>query len=163
MVLKPDNYLEKLYDEYADLLYRIALTHSQNQYDAMDAVQDVFVKIASLNKQFSDKEYQKAWLIRLVINRCHDLSRKIRIRQYTPLEEAYDIPDEDSQISPNIKDALDSLPEKLKSVLVLHYLEGFSVEETAGILKISVSAVKMRLSRARDLVKVTFEKEEFYD
>lgn len=163
MVLKPDNYLEKLYDEYADLLYRIALTHSQNQYDAMDAVQDVFVKIASLNKQFLDKEYQKAWLIRLVINRCHDLSRKIRIRQYTPLEEAYDIPDEDSQISPNIKDALNSLPEKLKSVLVLHYLEGFSVEETAGILKISVSAVKMRLSRARDLVKVTFEKEEFYD
>ena len=163
MVLKLDNYLEKLYDEYADLLYRIALTHSQNQHDAMDAVQDVFVKLVSMDKSFSDKEHQKAWLIRLVINRCHDLSRKLRVRQYTPLEEVYDFPEEDSRLSSNVMELLDGLPEKFKTVLVLHYLEGFSVEETADILKISVSAVKMRLSRARDLIKDTHKKEEFYD
>ena len=163
MVLKPENFLEKLYDEYADLLYRIALTHSQNQHDAMDAVQDVFLKVASLNKAFSDKNYEKAWLIRLVINRCHDLSRKIRIRQYTPLDEVYDFPDDESKLSPNVREMLDGLPEKFKTVLVLHYLEGFSVEETADILKLSVSAVKMRLSRARDFVKDTYKKEEFYD
>ena len=163
MVLKLDNYLEKLYDEYADLLYRIALTHSQNQYDAMDAVQDVFVKLVSMDKSFSDKEHQKAWLIRLVINRCHDLSRKLRVRQYTPLEEVYDFPEEDSRLFTNVMELLDGLPEKFKTVLVLHYLEGFSVEETADILKLSISAVKMRLSRAREFVKDTHEKEEFYD
>ena len=163
MLLKTEKYLEILYDEYADLLYRIALTHSQNQHDAMDAVQDVFVKVASLDKSFSDKEHQKAWLIRLVINRCHDLSRKLRVRHYTPLEEVYDFPDENSRLSPNVREMLDGLPEKFKTVLVLHYLEGFSVEEISAILNISISAVKMRLSRARDFVKDKHEKEEFYD
>ncbi len=163
MVLKSEKLLENLYDEYADMLYRIALTHSHSQHDAMDAVQDVFLKVAFLNKFFHDKNYEKAWLIRLVINRCHDLSRKIRIRQYTPLDEVYDFPDEESKLSPNVKEMLDGLPEKFKTVLVLHYLEGFSVEETADILKLSVSAVKMRLSRARDFVKDAYKKEGFYD
>ncbi len=163
MLLKYQNDFEKIYDEYADLLYRIALTHSANQYDAMDAVQDVFVKFASSDKVFSDKEHQKAWFIRLVINRCHDLSRKLHVRQYTPLDEVYDFPDEDSRLSPNVREILDGLPEKFRTVLVLHYLEGFSVQETADILKLSVSAVKMRLSRAREFVKEKHEKGEFYD
>ncbi len=162
MVLKPDNYLEKLYDEYADLLYRIALTHSLNQHDAMDAVQDVFLKFVSIDKTFTDEEHQKAWFIRLVINRCHDLTRKNQVREYIPLDEVYDVADEESHLSPSVKEMLEGLPEKFKTVLVLHYLEGFSVEETAMILKLSVSAVKMRLARARDYIKDKHKKEEFY-
>jgi len=45
-----------------------------------------------------------------------------------------------------------------KSVIMLHYIEGFSVEETASILSISKSAVKMRLKRGRDKLKVAYEK-----
>jgi RNA polymerase sigma-70 factor (ECF subfamily) len=57
--------------------------------------------------------------------------------------------------------AVEQLPEKLKSVVVLHYLEGLSVEMTAKSLKISSSAVKMRLSRGREMLKDILEKEEF--
>ena len=57
--------------------------------------------------------------------------------------------------------AVSQLPEKLKNVVVLHYLEGLSVEMTAKSLKISSSAVKMRLSRGREMLKDILEKEEF--
>ena len=84
--------LEKVYDSYADMLYRIALIHSLNSHDAMDAVQDVFLKYVSENKRFSDEEHKKAWLIRCTVNRCLDNIRKSKIRGYTPIEDAYDLP-----------------------------------------------------------------------
>lgn len=50
---------------------------------------------------------------------------------------------------PDVVSLMEGLPVKLKTVVVLHYLEGFSVEEVAKILHIGISAVKMRLNRAR--------------
>lgn len=163
MAIELSDGFEKVYDNYADMLYRIALTHSNDAHDAMDAVQDVFVKLVSLEKQFTDEEHRKAWLIRSTINRCHDLSRRASIRFYTPLEEAYELPEEENRLPLRVKEALEGIPEKFKTVLVLHYLEGFSVEETAEILKLSLSAVKMRLSRAREYLKEKHQKEDFYD
>ena len=157
-----NNEIEKLYDEYSDLLYRLALTHSSNAEDASDAVHDVFLKYASSPKLFFDEEHRKAWFIRVTINRCLDLHRKNKVRSYSPLDEAYDIPSEENGISRDLKEMLDSLPENYRSVLVLHYLEGFSVEETAKLLKLSESAVKMRLNRAREYVKSSYNKEDFY-
>ena len=55
---------------------------------------------------------------------------------------------------------LAEIPEKNRSAVVLHYLEGYSVEEVAQMLDISVSAVKMRLSRGRDALKSVMSKEE---
>ena len=55
---------------------------------------------------------------------------------------------------------LEKLPAKNKTVMILHYLEGFSVEEIAVMLRISVSAVKMRLSRGREQMRNEIEKEE---
>ena len=155
--------IEKLYEEYSDLLYRLALSHSANAEDASDAVQDVFLKYATSPRLFLDEEHRRAWFIRVTINRCNDIYRKNKVRDYTPLDELYDVPSEENGISKALKEMLDSLPENFKSVIVLHYLEGFSVEETANILKLSVSAVKMRLNRARDFVKSSYNKEDFYD
>ncbi|MBR5314010.1 MAG: RNA polymerase sigma factor [Clostridia bacterium] len=154
---------EELYDKYADMLYRIALTHSHDSEDAMDAVQDVFVKCFTLQKIFFDEEHCKAWLIRATINRCHDITRKKKVRSYVPLDEIYDVPEQKEGIAPDLKSLLDELLEKYKDVVVLHYLEGFSIEECAKILSLSVSAVKMRLMRAREFVKQSYTKEELYD
>ena len=154
--------LEKVYDEYADMLYRIALSHSGNSHDAMDAVQDVFIKLTSDKLSFKDEEHRKAWLIKATVYRCIDLMRKRQIRIYTPIEEAYDLPNEENSLPSSVKAMLESLPQKFKSMLILHYLEGFSVEEIANIFGLSVSAVKMRLSRARDYVKEKYKLEDFY-
>lgn len=162
MAIMTDHDIETAYDLYADLLYRVALSHTSDSEDAMDAVQDVFVKFAKEQKTFADEEHRKAWLIRVTVNRCHDLHRKRRLRLYTPLEEALDVPADDRTIENSVAQTLSTLPDKYKTVLILHYLEGFSVNELADILKLSVSAVKMRLTRAREQFKVSCEKEDLH-
>ena len=145
--------LQTAYDTYADLLYRLALSHLQHSEDAMDAVQDVFLKLMSSQKQFRDPEHERAWLIRVTINCCHDLARRRRIRTHASLDELEHVAASDDFLRPDVLQAVDALDDKYKSAVVLHYLEGFSVEETAFSLGLSVSAVKMRLSRAREMLK----------
>jgi RNA polymerase sigma-70 factor (ECF subfamily) len=120
----------------------------------------VFVKLAVADKHFKDDEHERAWLIRVMINRCHDLQRRRNIRAYTPLDEVTDLPDPRDNERPAVLQAVDTLPEKLKSVVVLHYLEGYSVEKTASILGLSLSATKMRLSRGREMLKIAMEDQE---
>jgi len=144
--------VEAAYEQYADLLYRLALSHLQHREDALDAVQDVFLKFAASPKTFSDDEHERAWFIRVTVNRCHDLQRRRTVRRHTPLDDITELSDE-SNVRPAVLEAVDTLADNLKTVVVLHYLEGFSVEETAKLLRISVSAVKMRLSRARESLK----------
>ena len=152
--------VEKLYDEYADLLYRIALSHVGNREDAMDAVQDVFVKYVTLKKKMTDNDYRKSWFIRVTINRCYDLLRRRSVRDYTPLDDVGEIAVSDEYDLPrNINTMLECVSEKYRTVLVLHYIEGFSIEEIAKIFNVTPSAVKMRLMRAREAVKAKHNEE----
>ncbi len=151
--------LAEAYDKYADMLYRLALTHLGTREDAEDAVHDVFAKYMIASPSFRDSEHEKAWFIRTTVNRCHDIFRHRARRNHLALEEAENI-GHTHEDEPEIIRVVHSLPEKYKSVVVLHYLEGFSVEETARILSLTVSAVKMRLSRGRDYIKELIGKEE---
>lgn len=159
MILSPERktIFYEVYDKYSDILYRIALSHLQNREDAEDVVQDVFVKYMGTADRFEDESHEKAWLIRVTINRCHDFFRRNRVREYVPLENAETISsDENIEKSLELSELLTTLrkiPEKYKTVIVLHYLEGFSVEEISKTLKLSVSAVKMRLLRGREILK----------
>ena len=67
--------LEQAYEKYADMLYRIALSHLKNHEDAEDVVQEVFIKYMHHFMPFSDEKHEKAWLICVTANRCHDLLR----------------------------------------------------------------------------------------
>ncbi len=144
--------LEAAYDRYADMLYRLALSHLHHTADAMDAVQDVFLKYAQHHVLWHNDEHERAWLIRTTINRCHDLHRKRNIRAHQSLDDIVEHPAPDNE-APAVLDAVRALPEKYRDVVVLHYLEGFQINEVASMLSLSVSAVKMRLSRARDLLR----------
>lgn len=160
---KPGSDIGKAYEKYSDMLYRIALLEIRNHEDAMDAVQDVFLKYMQKNVLFSSDEHEKAWFIRSTINRCRDIYRKNSVRNHEDISEMENLAASEG-VSDETKEvlwAVEQLPEKLKSVVVLHYLEGLSVEMTAKSLKISSSAVKMRLSRGREMLKDILEKEEF--
>lgn len=156
--------IAEAYDRYADLLYRLALTHTQNPEDAQDAVHDVFAKYIDASPEFRDPEHERAWLIRCTVNRCHDLLRRHKVREYVPLDDMAEIlADPGSGHQQNALDVmhcLAKLPEKNKAAIVLHYLEGLSVEETAKALGISLSAAKMRLNRGRDALKELMRPEE---
>ena len=151
--------IDEIYAKYADMLYRLALTHSSSKEDAEDAVHDAFAAFLTAEPRFEDAEHEKAWFIRVTINKCRDITRKNSVRVYTDLEEIGEIAAKEEKESPAVT-ALRRLHEKYRAVISLHYLEGYSVEETAHILNLSLSAVKMRLSRGRLKLREIIEKEE---
>ncbi len=154
--------LSEAYGLYSDMLYRIAVTQLGGSDDAMDAVHDVFLRFIDSAPAFSDSEHEKAWFIRAVINRCHDILRHKKVRNHLSVDEIHHIASDDSQAEAllGLNTALATIPEKYRVAVTLHYLEGFSVEEVASILRIGVSAVKMRLSRGREALKQNLKKEE---
>lgn len=155
------NAVGEAYDLYADMLYRLALTHLRSAHDAEDAVHDVFIKYHLASHLLKDDEHKRAWLIRSTVNRCRDLLRRQKIRNHLSLDDvgntafAHESRADDAL---DVTAALNALPQKMRTVIVLHYLEGFTVEEITLMLGISASAVKMRLSRGRDLIKEVLTK-----
>lgn len=145
--------LEAAYEAYADMLYRLALSYTGCGADAEDVLQEAFIKYYRSAPVFADTYYERAWLIRVTVNCCHDCVRSMKRRREAPIEEAANLAAEEPYGVGAVLDAVASLPEKYRTCVILHGLEGFSVEETADMLKISVSAVKMRLSRARAMLK----------
>lgn len=153
------NDLSSAYEKYADMLYRLALSNSNSREDAEDAVHDAFASYLTQEPVFFSEEHEKAWLIRVTVNKCRDTLRKNAVRTYTELDAAGDLaaPEEEEN---SVIEALRRLPEKYRTAVTLHYLEGYSVEETGKILELSGSAVKMRLSRGRLKLLEILEKEE---
>lgn len=143
---------EKIYDSYAPMLYRLALSNTTSREDAEDVVQDVFCKLMDHLDTFSNESHMRAWLVRVTINQSHDVIRRNGVRQYQQLDEMAEQLSKEDEL-PEIYEHLKQLPGKYRSVLVLHYLEGYNVREIAGMLRLTQSAIKMRLSRGRDLLK----------
>lgn len=151
--------IDAVFSRYGDVLYRLALARLGNDADAQDVVQDVFVKYLSKTPEFNSDQHQKAWLLKTAINCCHDLTKKQKVREYLPLDEAYGIAAHNNDGVKDLLSLLQQLPPIYKDVVIVNCLEGFTLEQTADILEISLSAAKMRLSRAREILKI-LRKEE---
>ena len=163
--MAPQERIARAYDLYGAQLYRVAYSLLQSRESAEDAVQDAFARYLAHTGSFRDGEHQKAWLIRVTINRCRDLQRSGAVRAYTPLEELLQHPqqpDEGWQEGQPVLKALLSLPEKYRTVLVLNALEGQPVDLIASELRLTASAVKMRLKRGRELLQKTLAKEDIH-
>lgn len=154
---KPD--IEGAYQRHADAMYRLALARLCNDADAQDAVQDVFVNFLSTAPVFESDDHERAWFLRATSNRCYDLLRRNQVRQALPLEEALGVAARDDSGVTELMELLQLIPEIYKDTVILHCLEGHSLEETARILDISLSAAKMRLSRAREALRALREED----
>lgn len=144
-------------EKYGDMLYRISLLILKNTADAEDAVQETFIKYFTKAPEFADGEHEKAWLITVATNKCRDMLR-YRTRHETESEEllnTYAVEKSDS----GILEALMELSDKYRIIMVLFYVEQYKIDEIADITGVSVSAVKMRLSRGRKLLEEKYRKE----
>lgn len=142
---------EELYDKYGKLLFRISYAILGSREDAEDAVQEVFYKYLVKQPIFQDAEHEQAWFLRVISNQSKDMLRRRKVRTTLTLEEI-----EEYEIAPEqatILQDLFSLPDIYKMVMILHYLEDLSVQEIAHSQRLSVSAVKMRLARGREMLK----------
>lgn len=144
---------ETAYCMYADMVYRLALSYMKHKEDAEDVLQEVFTKYVCGFHLPMSREHEKAWFVRVTINQCHDALRKRSYRLHSSLEDVTEVAVETDDTLSHLWEALQALPEKYRDVVVLHYLEGYSVEEAAKILGLSASAAKMRLKRSREFLK----------
>ena len=131
-------------------LYRVARGYLRTWDECADAVQEALCKAWDKRKRV-DESYFRPWLTRIVINECHNIGR--RKKRLIPVAEPERAPAPEPAL-PELADALEALPEKLRLPLSLHYLEGFSVEEVARILRIPAGTVKSRLHQARNQLRV---------
>lgn len=142
---------QRVYETYANMLYRLSLSMLRSSDDAEDAVQNAFCRYLDRAPAFRDEEHEKAWLLRVTINQCKDLMRRRKIRAWLPIEALTDVGVREK--STPALDAVYALPDKYRSVIILYHLEEMRVEEIARALSLSPSAVKMRLSRGRDMLR----------
>ena len=141
---------DEIYSAYADLLYRLALSHLKNSYDAEDAVQETFIAYFYHKGNFADDNHRKAWLVRVLLNKCTDHIRKSTRVKTVEIDDSVAAKNDQDD---GVFDMVMSLEEKYKTPFLLYYFEGFDIKETASILKLTVSAVKMRLKRGREMLK----------
>ncbi len=148
--------LENTILKYSDLLYRICFLILKNEQDVGDVIQETFIQYMKNHPDFESEEKKKAWLIKVSQNKCKDFLRFHKRHSYVPIDEVEDILMGTSDVEPSHKVQLEEIWEleyKLKSVVILYYIEGYSIKETAQMLAISESACKKRLERARNKLK----------
>ena len=145
----------KLYMEQLPGLYRLALSRLRHAPDAEDAVQQAAVNAWQARDRLPPGA-ERAWLARIVINACRDIQRQ-RMRM-VPGERLPEKPE--AAPDPDLRDALDSLPEKLRIPVLLKYMEGWSEREIAAALHVTLYAVKSRLRRGRAALADALREEE---
>ena len=141
--------LLELYDQYSNMVYRIAFSYLRQSHDAEDAVQSVFMKLIE-GKAQPNAGKEQAFLTRIAVNYCKDVIRSGWKQRIVPLDDTIKFEhEEDSELF----HAVMTLPDKLRIVIHLHYYEGYSFSEIASFLKIGASAVSMRIHRAKKMLK----------
>lgn len=134
---------------YMKDMYRVALAILMNDEDVADAIQDTILTCWEKMHTLREPRFFKTWLTRILINKCYDILRESPGN--LPLEEAaYNQPAPEKVDNLELKEALSTLNEKYRPVMILFYSEGYHIDEIATLLKLPKSTVKTRLQRGRE-------------
>jgi len=144
--------LEQTINEYSDTLFKICFLILKDENDVKDVLQETFIKYMTKAPDFKSEEHKKAWLIKVSQNKCREFLRFHKRHAAVPLdevEESISVTNGMDTYSIEMLSLIWNLKYKLKSVVILYYIEGYSIKEISQIMEISESAVKKRLERAR--------------
>ncbi|GKX30017.1 RNA polymerase sigma factor [Vallitalea longa] len=171
---------EKLVMNYEKRVYNIAYQMFGNEHDANDMSQEVFIKVYKSLDKFNFKSSFSTWIHRITVNTCIDEYRKKKKNyQVESMDETMEQQDGtvhkqfvDKSLTPEekaiknenvrfIRESIDELKEEHKMIIILRDIKGYSYDDIADILDISIGTVKSRISRARaSLKKIIKETQE---
>jgi len=149
--------MEKIYEHYRRPLFNLAYRTTFDRLAAEDLLQDIFVKIFSHLGEVDRDETFVAWMYRIAINTCYSYLRSRRSRDAHSVslseiegkkEEAVYDRHEESLAGP-VDEAVRKLPEKLRTVFMLHDVQGHTHEEIGRMLGFTVGTSKSQLFKAR--------------
>lgn len=157
---------EELITPYERRMYALALRMCGNTEDAKDCLQDAMLRIYRGLPSFRGDSSFSTWIYRVVSNVCLDFHRRNKGKGNASLDELHEsgIEPKDSKPTPQtelerselkrqLSNAIQSLPEDLKSAVVLRDIHGLSYEEIGEVLDINVGTVRSRLFRARSKLR----------
>ena len=153
-----DDCLEDVIEKHSNMVYRLALSQMKTKVDADDVFQEVFIRFLRKRPEFSSEDHQKAWFIRVTLNRCKSAWTSAQKKQTIPLDESLPFLQTEQY---DLLEELRKLPQKYLAVVHLYYYEDLSVAEIGKVIGKSPSAVKMRLLRAREMLKGILEEDDY--
>ncbi len=154
---------EKLLEKYKNMILSMAYYISQNEYDALDMAQEVYVKLYKNVYKFEGKSKFSTWVYSVARNTCIDEYKRIKRNKTNSYETDEkdmsvdtDGPEEiilKKELSDFVRLLLSELPPIYNKILVLRYIEGLSYREIAKRLECSEGTVKSRLFRGKKMMK----------
>lgn len=164
--------LTELFRKYEKYLYKICYTYSQNQQDALDLIQEIYIKVFNNIDKFNEDMPFHPWVRKLAVNICLNF-RRTKKNNVISLNESYN---EDSSVEDNIAsdfnveeeiervdvrkviiENIKSLPEKYRLIIILRYYEDLSYNEISELLAKPLGTVKIELYRAKAILKKQLE------
>ena len=140
-------------EQYSDMILRLCMVYLKNSSDAEDIFQTVFLKYAMNAKPFESQEHEKAWLIRVTVNACKDLLKSFFRSRTVSLAELTDYAPDVTPEQFAVMEAVWTLPKQYRDVIYLHFYEGYTAPEIAGILKRNPNTVYTHLHKGKELLR----------
>ncbi|HYF66583.1 MAG TPA: sigma-70 family RNA polymerase sigma factor [Ohtaekwangia sp.] len=143
-------------------LFRFALRFLNNEEEAKDVVQEVFIRVWNGREQMNEVQNWEAWCMRITKNLSLDRIRSMTRKQTQSIEDTFDVKNESltphesteaDESMQRINQLISGLPEKQRQIIHLRDVEGYSYNEICDILQLDMNQVKVNLFRARNAVR----------
>ena len=148
------NKFEQLVRDAQDTMYRVSMSMLKNEHDALDCVQNAILKAYENRHTLRKEAYFRSWLVRILINEC---KQTLKTKSRTELLSDMQLPEISSRDNPylsvEIGQAINSLPQKIRLVVIMFYVEDYSIKEIKRVINIPEGTVKSRLNKGRALLK----------
>lgn len=160
-----ENTIKELMDIYGDNILRMCFLYVKDYHIAEDITQETFIKVYEKYHTFKKNSSINTWIVSIAINQCKMLLRKHKLDTINlddisiTYTESF-LQNEQSRI---ILKEIYKLPKKYLDVIMLYYYQDLKIEEISKILKITQSAVKSRLKRAKEKLKPNLKEALCYE
>ena len=158
-------YFERLYKHFYGYAMGVSLRYLPDRDDALEVVNDAFIKVFASIETFNSENNFKPWLRRIVVNTAIDCRRKnLKYLDNVDIEEAYTVGMQAQVIDDlgveDIRKMLDTLPEMHRAVFNMYEIDGYSHEEIGSMVGIPESSSRVYLSRAKEKLRKLWTKQQ---
>ena len=159
--MRSEQEVNRVIELYGDTVRRLCMIYLKNYADTEDIFQNVFLKYATSSIKFENDEHEKAWFIRVTINKCKDLLKSFFRNRTVSLDDIVEKPEAISSDYREVLEAVLSLPQKYRNVVYLHYYEGYSAPQISHILGKNVNTVYTLLTRSKKMLREKLGGDEY--